>query len=158
MKYLLGTLAVLALAAAVIGFVCFRMSSDPLLHAAAAKGDAMLWLRTDFHLTDAQLAAIRQLHESYAGTCDEHCRMIQDATKARNALESARGDMAALDAANSKLQEVRIVCETAITNHVRQVAGLMSPAEGRRYLALVLPKIADFDHQIAPDLQLNPTH
>jgi hypothetical protein len=33
----------------------------------------------------------------------------------------------------------------------------MSPQDGQRYLALVLPKIADFDHQAAPDLHLNPT-
>ncbi len=156
MKHLLATLAVLGLAAALAGFVCFRMSSDPQLHAAAVQGDAMLWLRTDFHLTEAQFAAIRQLHNSYAGTCDEHCRMIQTATKAWNALEAAHGDPAALAASNRRLAELRFVCETAITRHVRQVAALMSPADGQRYLALVLPKIASFDHQSAPDLHLNP--
>jgi hypothetical protein len=31
----------------------------------------------------------------------------------------------------------------------------MAPEQGRRYLALVLPKIADFDHRAAPDLGLN---
>lgn len=156
MKYFLVTLAVLGLAAALAGFVCFRMSSDPQLHTAAIRGDAMLWLRTDFHLTEAQFAAIRQLHDSYAGTCDEHCRIIQTATKARNALEAAPGDPAAVVAANRRLQELRFVCETAITRHVRQVAALMSPADGQRYLALVLPKIASFDHQSTPDLHLNP--
>jgi DNA-directed RNA polymerase specialized sigma24 family protein len=29
----------------------------------------------------------------------------------------------------------------------------MSPQDGQRYLALLLPKIADFDHQAAPDLR-----
>lgn len=157
MKYLLGTLALVALAAAVIGFVCFRMNSDPQLHAAAATGDAMLWLRSDFHLTDAQFAAIRQLHASYAGTCEEHCRMIQEATRARDTLAAARGDAAALVAANRELQDLRRNCETAIARHVRQVAALMPPEDGRRYLALVLPKIATFDHLAAPDLHLNAT-
>src|SRR3972149_7515390 len=114
MQSLRGTLAVLVLAAATAGFVCYRLSCDPMLHAAAARGDAMQWLQTDFHLTDTQLAAIRQLHESYAGTCEEHCRMIQEATRARNALQAAHGNEAALNAANSKLQELSIVCETAI--------------------------------------------
>ena len=156
MKYLTRTLAVLVLLAAATGFVCYRMSCNPSLHAAMVKGDPMEWLRVDFHLTDAQFAAIRNLHESYAGTCEEHCRMIKEATKARNALKAASGaDATALLTAEKNIPELRTRCETAITRHVQQVAALMSPADGQRYLDLVLPKIADFDHQAAPDLHLN---
>ena len=156
MKYLTRTLAVLLFLAVATGFVCYRLSCDPTLHAAVMKRDAMEWMRADFHLTDVQFAAIRDLHNSYAGTCEEHCRMIQEATKARNALKSAQGaDAAATIAAEQKIQELRSHCETAITRHVRQVAALMSPEDGQRYLALVLPKIADFDHTAAPDLHLN---
>jgi len=156
MKYLTRTLAVLVLLAAATGFVCYRMSGDTALYAAATKRDAMEWLRTDFHLTEAQFASIRELHNSYAGTCEEHCRMIQEATKARNALKGASSaDPAAMLSAEQKIQELRTHCETAITRHVRQVAALMSAEDGQRYLAMVLPKIADFDHQAAPDLHLN---
>ena len=156
MKYLACTLAVLVLLAATAGFFCYRISCDPSLRAAAAKGDPMAWLRADFHLTDAQYAAIRQLHDSYAGSCAEHCRMIQEATKTRNALQAAsRTDSAAMVEAERNLQELRTHCETAITRHVREVAALMSPEEGQRYLTLVLPKIADFDHRAAPDLKLD---
>ena len=156
MKYLTRTLAVLVLLAAVTGFFCYRVSCNAALHAAATKHDAMEWLRADFHLTDAQFASIRELHNSYAGTCEEHCRMIQEATKARNALKSASSaDPAAMLSAEQKIQELRTHCETAIARHVRQVAALMSAEDGQRYLAMVLPKIADFDHQAAPDLHLN---
>jgi hypothetical protein len=153
MNHLLRSIAVLVLVAAATGFVCYRLSADPVLHAAAAKGDAMAWLRTDFHLNDAQFGAIKRLHDAYAPSCAEHCRMIQEATKARDALKAA--DPAAVAAAEHQLQELRTLCETAITRHVRQVAAEMSPADGARYLALVLPKISDFDHQAAPDLHLN---
>ena len=156
MKYLARTLVILVLLAATAGFVCYRMSCEPTLHAAAAKGDPMAWLRADFHLTDAQYAAVQKLHDAYAGSCGEHCRMIQEATKARNALQAVKtADSAAMIAAEKNLQELRTHCETAITRHVREVAALMSPAEGQRYLALVLPKIADFDHRATPDLKLN---
>jgi len=155
MKYLFGTIAVLALVAGAAGLVCYRMTADPVLHAAVVKGDALAWLRTDFHLNDRQFAAMKKLHDAYAPSCEEHCRLIQEATRARDALEAAGGDPAATIAAERKLQELRLTCETAITAHVRQVAALMAPEEGRRYLALVLPKIADFDHTAAPDLQLN---
>ena len=156
MKYLFRTLVVLFSAAAVTGLVCYRLSCDPALHAAAEKGDAMQWLRDDFHLTDEQFKAIRALHDSYAGTCMEHCRLIQEATKLRDARKAAAtADPAGVVAAEHQVQELRAICENAIAAHVRKVAALMSPEEGRRYLALVLPKIADFDHTAAPDLQLN---
>lgn len=155
MKYLWRTLGVLLLATLSAGFLCYQMSSAPALHAAVKKGDAMEWLRVDFHLTDGQFTEIQKLHEAYAPSCEAHCRMIQEATAARDAVKTARGsDPAAVAAAERALQEMRATCETAIATHVRKVAAQMSPADGQRYLALVLPKIADFDHQMAPDLDL----
>ena len=156
MKYLLGTIAAIFLAAIATGLMCYRLNSEPALHAAAEKRDAMQWLRNDFHLTPDQFAAIRELHASYAGTCSEHCRLIQAATQVRAALAATQAaDPVAVAAAERKVQELRAVCESAITTHVRQVAALMAPADGQRYLALVLPKIADFDHTAVPDLRLN---
>jgi hypothetical protein len=154
MKYLRGTLAAIVLLAAGTGYVEYRLTCDGALHAAALKGDTMEWLRTDFHLSDAKLSEIRQLHDAYAGSCEEHCRMIQEATRARRALEAAHGDKAAMEAANERIQALRSLCEGAIAAHVRKVASLMSPDDGRRYLALVLPKIANFDHTAPPDLRL----
>jgi len=158
MRYLWGTLAVLALVAVAIGALCYRMSSEPALHAAVKKGDAMAWLREDFHLTDPQFAEIKKLHDAYAPSCEQHCRLIQEATKARDAIKTAGGaDPATASAAEHRLQELRATCETAIAAHVRKVAAVMTPADGQRYLALVLPKIADFDHRMAPDLDLKGT-
>jgi hypothetical protein len=59
-----------------------------------------------------------------------------------------------MEAANERIQALRSLCEGAIAAHVRKVASLMSPDDGRRYLALVLPKIANFDHTAPPDLRL----
>lgn len=159
MKYLLRTLLVLAIAAVAAGFACYHLSSAPELHAAARKGDAMAWLRTDFNLDEKQFAEIQRLHEAYAPSCEEHCRLIQEAIKARDALRKSQGaDPAAAAEADRALQQLRATCESAITVHVQQVAAVMSPEDGKRYLALVLPKIADFDHQVAPDLTLARKH
>jgi hypothetical protein len=154
MRFLLGTVAVITLLAASTGYVGYRMSCNPALHAAVSKGDTMEWLRTDFHLSNDKFLLVCQLHDSYAGTCDEHCRMIQEATRERDALLAAHADRAALDSANRRIQGLREVCEGSIATHVRRVAELMSPQDGRRYLALVLPRIANFDHTAAPDLRL----
>ena len=64
MKYLLGTVAIVSLLAVGTAYVGYRMNCDPALHAAVAKGDTMEWLRADFHLTDEQFSAIRQVHAS----------------------------------------------------------------------------------------------
>jgi hypothetical protein len=155
-KHLLLTLALVIAAASAIGFVTFRTTGDTAVQEALAKQDPMEWLRADFQLTDAQYAAIKKLHDSYSAVCEEHCREIQTAMRARAALKvSAPADASAVAAADRRVEELRLVCESAIATHVRQCASQMSPDAGQRYLALVLPKIKDFDHAAAPDVQLN---
>lgn len=159
MKYLGRTLAVLALAALAAGFVCYRLNCEPGVRTAIRSGDTLAWLRADFQLDDRQFAEIKKLHEAYAPSCEEHCRLIQEAAKARDAVKARGGsDPAAVAAAERTLAELRLTCETAIAAHVRKVAAVMSPEQGARYLAMVLPKIADFDHQMAPDLALKQGH
>jgi len=158
MKHLLGTLALIAAGAATSCLVAFHFSVDREVKSAVAKRDAMEWLRTDFQLSDAQFAKIKQLHDSYSVLCEKHCLDIMDAARARDELKMASADASAIAAANKRVEELRQVCEAAITSHVRQCAAEMPEQAGQRYLALVLPKIADFDHQAAPDLQLTGQH
>jgi hypothetical protein len=155
MKHLVATVALIGVVAATTGFVSFRTSGDPAVQSALSKQDAMEWLRTDFQLTDAQFAAIKKLHDSYSIVCEEHCRQIQEATRTRNSLKTANADASALAVADRRVEELRLVCESAIATHVRECATHMSPDAGQRYLAMVLPKIKDFDHVAAPSVQLN---
>ena len=156
MRYLAPTLGLLLAMAGATGFVCYRMSDEPALREAARSHDAIEWLKADFHLSDEQASTIRRLHAGYSGTCEEHCRRIQEATRLKASLVARNATPAQIAEADRQLQELRSVCETAIARHVREVARVMAPAEGERYLALVLPKIAQFDHLAAPDLHLNP--
>ena len=159
MKHLLATIALIVVAAGTTWFVCYLLGAEPAVRAAVQKGDALEWLRNDFDLNDTQFAAVKQLHDSYALVCEEHCIAIQDAALHRKALKAqAPADPAALALAEKKLDELRVACETAIAAHVRQVAAQMSPEQGNRYLALVLPKIRDFDHQGAADLRVEHRH
>ena len=156
MKNLFATLAVIAAIAAATCALAFHFSGDAQVKAAVAKRDALEWLRADFQLTEAQFTKIKQLHDSYSVVCEKHCMDIMHATRARNELKaSPSADAAAIAAADKRVEELRRICETAIAAHVRECAAEMSPASRDRYLALVLPKIADFDHQAPPDLQLN---
>lgn len=156
MKHLVGTIVLLAVAAGATGFVAFRATGDHEVARALAKQDAMEWLRADFKLTDVQFAAIKKLHDAYSVVCEEHCREIMRAVRARNELKAApQANAPALATADRRVEELRLVCESAIATHVRECASHMSPEAGKRYLALILPKIKDFDHQAPPDLQLN---
>ena len=155
-RNLFATLGALLIIAAAVGFITYRLSGNPDVKAAVQNRDALEWLRADFDLSDAQFARIKELHESYSVVCAEHCLAIQRAARARDQLAKAtQTGSPALVAADQRLQELRQICETAIAAHVRECASHMSPASAERYLALVLPKIADFDHRAPPDLQLN---
>ena len=156
MKHLVITLTVLSLVAAAVGFTAFHTAGDADVKAALEQRDAMAWLRTEFSLTDLQYQQIKTLHDSYSLECADHCRAIQEAEQTRDALKAAGADPARLAEANRTLQHLELVCETAIAAHVRRCAAEMSPAAAERYLALVLPKIADFDHRAPPDVGINP--
>ena len=67
MKYLLTTIALVAVIAGTVGIFAYRASGDKAVQQALAQQDAMEWLRTDFQLTDSQFAAIKQLHDSEVG-------------------------------------------------------------------------------------------
>lgn len=158
MKQLWKTIGLLLAVATLVAWATYRLGGDTEVNEALAKRDALAWLRTDFRLDEVQFEAIRKLHLSYSVVCERHCQAIQEAAMQRNALKAASTtEAAALAAAELRLEELRRVCESAIAAHVREVAAQMAPDQGRRYLALVLPKIADFDHRAAPDLDLN-TH
>jgi hypothetical protein len=154
-RYVIATLALIVAAAGATWLICYRVSADPAVKAAVEKRDALEWLRNDFELDAAQFAAVKRLHESYAVVCEAHCAAIQEAARQRDTLrrESA-ANAAALTAAEQKVQELRVICETAIASHVRQVAAQMSAEQGHRYLAMVLPKIKNFDHRGAADVRV----
>ncbi len=114
----------------------------------------MEWMRCEFRLTDAQYAAILKLHEEHAVVCAGHCAAVGDAREKLSAARRA-GDSAALAAAEREQREAEAVCRTSVEAHVRQVASLMAPAEGARYLQMVLPRLAALDHAGPPKLSLD---
>lgn len=140
MKNFLLTIG-LALAACAVAFgVFYALNDNPALRRAARENDAMAWLQAEFRLDAPRMAAIRKLHEDYGSVCTEHCARITNARKtAAPAAELARLEQACVD---------------AMTTHFRQVAALMPPAEGERYLRTVLPRVSKYPHAGAPSVQM----
>jgi hypothetical protein len=141
-KNFLITLSVAVAACAVAFGVFYTLSGDRAMHAAAREGDAMAWLRVEFKLDDAQFAAIKQLHDDYSVVCSRHCAAIVDARERR----APAVEIAALEK----------VCVDAMTAHFRQVAALMPPDEGQRYLLTVLPRVTGYSHASAPNVRATP--
>jgi len=142
MRNLLLTAALAAAVAAGAFGVAYLVSGDRALRVAAREGDALAWLRVEFKLDDARFAAVTRLHEEFSIECSAHCAAIV-AARERSA---PPGEVAALEAH----------CVAAMTTHFRQVATLMEPAQGERYLALVLPRIRGHTHEGAPTVRLAP--
>lgn len=156
MKHLVITLALVATLAAGTAVVSYRAAGDRQLKAAVAGGDSLEWLRHEFALNEAQFGRIKALHDSYSAVCEEHCLAIQQAMRVRDELaRQSPSDVGAMAAAELRLEQLSADCETAISAHVRACAEFMSPEQATRYLALVLPRIPDFDHQAAPGLQVS---
>ena len=133
----------LAAALAVLAFgVAYLASGDRALRVAARQGDALEWLRVEFALDAERFAAVRRLHEEFSIECSAHCAAIV-AARERSA---PAAEIAALEEH----------CVGAMTTHFRQVAARMGPAQGERYLALVLPRIRGHSHQGAPSVRLAP--
>lgn len=142
MKNWLITLGVALTAGAVAFAAFFALNDDPEMRRAARAGDAMVWLRVEFQLSEAQAAAVEKLHDDYSVRCGEHCAAIMAARESR----APAAEVARLEA----------VCVNAMTRHFEAVAALMPAGQGQRYLATVLPKVTGYSHTGAPNLRVNP--
>ncbi|MFT3828898.1 MAG: hypothetical protein QM691_04240 [Opitutaceae bacterium] len=154
MRHFWTTIALLLGVGAGSWFGFFRAQCDHHAHAAARAGDTLEWLRCEFHLSEAQHAAILRLHEEQSIVCAEHCALVAEA---RERLAAARrsGDAAALAAATAQERDAEAVCRASTEAHVRRVAAVMAPAQGQRYLAMVLPRLAALDHRAPPNVTLD---
>jgi hypothetical protein len=142
MKNLLISLGV-ALAACAAAFgIFYALNDDEAMHRAAREGDAMAWLKMEFHLDDGQFAAIKKLHDDYGIVCAQHCTMITNARQ-----RSAPQD---------ELARLEKLCVDSMTDHFSRVAKLMPAAQGERYLATVLPLIPGYAHAGPPTMQATP--
>lgn len=101
----------------------------------ANPSDDLSWLRTEFHLGNAEMTRIRELHEGYLPKCAEMCAKI--ASKKReldSALGSGTNITAEAQAKLSELAALRAQCQAQMLQHFATVSQAMPPEQGRRYL------------------------
>lgn len=124
------------LALAVCAYLCiyFRNTAAQRSVEHSARPE-LAWLQMEFHLTDAQLSRVMELHNAYAPKCDEMCRTI-DAKNAeiQRLLAATNVITPEIKQALAQAAEIRAECETAMLDHFYKVAQTMPPEQGKRYL------------------------
>ena len=99
---------------------------------------AMAWMQSEYHLTDAQYARVRELHEAYQPKCMEMCRKIDEKnTELQKLLGSTNVITPEIKQALAEAAQLRTDCQTAMFGHFYEVASVMPAEEGKRYLAWV---------------------
>ena len=125
------------LAAGLIGYACIY------LHATSAQRSMersscpeLAWLKTEYHLTDAQFAQAVLLHDAYKPKCAEMCRRIDDQNaKIQQLLAATNTVTPEIKDALANASQLRVECESAMMQHFYQVSRVMSQEQGKRYLA-----------------------
>jgi len=113
--------------------------------------DDLSWLQTEFHLSDADMARIRELHAGYQPKCAEICAKIAaKKSELQGELGTTMGNSTNLTAAAqekiNELAALRAQCQAQMLQHFVAVSQVMPPAQGQRYLA-EMKKLTLGDHE-----------
>jgi Heavy-metal resistance len=104
----------------------------------ASKAPELLWLKKEFHLSDAELARIAQLHEAYLPQCRARCQQIEELNrKLTQAIGSASQMTPDIEQLLAERGKVRTDCQAEMLKHFFDVSRTMPAGQGRRYLAWV---------------------
>jgi hypothetical protein len=132
---LLILIGALALGAAIFAGSFFT-ARQTTMRCCEKPADDLNWLRLEFHLGDAEMARIREMHEGYLPKCAEMCAKIAAKNSELNSLVGTSANLTA--GAQAKLNEIaglRAQCQAQMLEHFVAVSRAMPPEQGARYLA-----------------------
>lgn len=134
-RSLIVVLGALALGAAVFAGSYFAGQRAGVAYCASPMDD-LSWLRTEFHLNDAEMARMRRLHDSYLPQCAKMCALIAaKKTEVQAALANETNITVVAQEKLTELGELRAQCQAQMLRHFIAVSQAMPPEQGRRYLA-----------------------
>jgi len=98
--------------------------------------DDLNWLRLEFHLSDTEMAHLREMHEGYLPQCGELCQKIAEAKRALAAIQTGATNLTSeIQAKQNELAALRAQCQSNMVAHFVAVSQAMPPEQGQRYLA-----------------------
>jgi hypothetical protein len=151
-------LGALALGAAIFAGAYFAAQRTTMM-CCENPADDLSWLKTEFKLSDAEMARIRELHEGYLPKCGEICQKI---AAAKRELAAIVGNSTNLTAeAQAKINEIaalRAECQSNMLAHFVAVSQMMPPARGERYLAEMKKLTLGAHEQMEQSMSGEPAH
>jgi small-conductance mechanosensitive channel len=154
---------VIVLGALVLGAAVFAgsyvISQRACVMSMTNPADDLAWLRNEFHLGDAEMARIRELHEAYKPQCAEMCARIA-AQKQEVAAALAGGTHVTAEAQKklTELGELRAQCQAQMLEHFMEVSQAMPLEPGRRYLAEMKSLTLGFHEEIEQSMSPHAGH
>lgn len=137
---LLSSAAIIALSSAAAKRLCAECLMAP--------SDDLAWLRSEFRLSDAELARIRPLHEGYLPKCRETCALIAGKRRELQAvLDATNGVPPEVEIKLGEIAALRAQCQAQMLRHFQEVSQAMPPEQGRRYLAEMRRQALGFHEQ-----------
>ena len=104
----------------------------------ATAKDGLLWLKSEFKLSDADYDRISNLHDAYLPGCMERCRDIARVRRELFALiQENKSVTAELKAKLEESGHQRAECSAMMLAHFYEVAAAMPPPAAKRYLEWV---------------------
>lgn len=123
-------------------WVCTLIGTAEMRSAVASPDSGLIWLRKEFHLTDAQFERIKSLHADYAAKCDVMCQRIMDANAAlETAISRNKQVTPEVQQAITEVSRVKQQCEQSTLAHIYEVSAQMDPSSAERYLQIMKQKI-----------------
>jgi len=99
-------------------------------------GPDLVWLKQEFHLSEADFTRIRVLHEEYKPKCAEMCRRVDEQHRElARLLQTATEVTPEIAEVMNRAAQLRKQCQIEMLGHFFRVSQAMPPDEGRRYLA-----------------------
>ena len=151
-------LGALALGAAIFAGAYFAAQRTTVM-CCTNPADDLSWLRTEFHLGDAEMARIRKLHEGYLPKCEEMCAKIAAKKVELDAvLGNSTNVTTVVQAKLDELAALRSQCQAQMLQHFATVSQAMPPEQGRRYLAEMQKLTLGAHEQTEESMSGDPDH
>ena len=110
---------------------------EEMLMSATPEG-GLLWLKTEFHLSDAEYERISAMHENYLPGCMERCKEIARVrTEFFTLIKQSKSVTPELKARLDESARLRARCSELMLSHFYEVAAAMPPEAATRYLEWV---------------------
>ena len=121
-------------------------------HMAHEPAAELLWLKSEFHLTDAEFQRVSDLHEAYLPQCREMCRKIAAKNvELKTIIAQTNAVTPQIKEKLAEIAEIRSECQATMLRHFFEVSQAMPAEQGRRYLEWIENKTLRFAQGHASD-------